>query len=440
MRVRCVVLAVLVCLATAIGTTQGGAFGATPDDGSQQTYIVVVRDGQDPGAVAARHERQGAGHTEAVYRLALRGFASRMSAVDVAAVAKDPAVLFVAPNRTFTEAARPVPEVSADVTTCQTTTRGIRRIEAPRSSTRSGDGRGTVDIDVAVLDSGVDATHEDLNVVGGTNCQNDKVGVGVDTDGHGTFVAGVIAARDNSNFVVGVAPGARIWSVRVLGKQFSANDAQVICGIEWVTATRLDADPSNDIEVANMSLGGPGLDDGNCGRTKHDPIHLAICNSIAAGVTYVVAAGNDASDLAGTVPAAYDEVLTVSAMQDLDGAPGGLTPRPTRADRVTTYLPRSANLRDSSRTRSTLSRHRVSASRRSIRATTLRSATAPATRRRSFRGPWPCVSRTATAAARRPTSCARSRPTRKARTCAIEATASPVTRCARHPTAMPTDT
>lgn len=64
-------------------------------------------------------------------------------------------------------------------------------------------------------------------------------------------------------------------------------------------------------------------DDDNCGRTKKDVIHLAICNSVAAGVTHVVAAGNAGADLKNEYPAAYQEVLTVSAMADFDGKPGG---------------------------------------------------------------------------------------------------------------------
>jgi subtilisin family serine protease len=73
-----------------------------------------------------------------------------------------------------------------------------------------------------------------------------------------------------------------------------------------------------------MSLGGPGTDDGNCGRTNKDALHLAICNSEAAGVTYVAAAGNASQDLQSFVPASYNEVLTATAMVDDDGLPGGL--------------------------------------------------------------------------------------------------------------------
>jgi subtilisin family serine protease len=74
-----------------------------------------------------------------------------------------------------------------------------------------------------------------------------------------------------------------------------------------------------------MSLGGPGSSDSNCGLTNADAFHLAICNSTGAGVTYVVAAGNSASTTSNFVPAAYDDtVITVSALADSDGKPGGV--------------------------------------------------------------------------------------------------------------------
>ncbi|MEX2046506.1 MAG: S8 family serine peptidase, partial [Chloroflexota bacterium] len=134
-----------------------------------------------------------------------------------------------------------------------------------------------------------------------------------------THVAGTIAAKLNDAGVVGVLPGAPIYSVRVLDNRGSGTWSSVICGIDWVTANAA----TTGIKVANMSLGGSGSDDGNCGNSNNDAMHKAICKSVAAGVTYVVAAGNSNADLKGFVPAAYDEVLAVTAMSDSDGKPGG---------------------------------------------------------------------------------------------------------------------
>jgi len=116
-------------------------------------------------------------------------------------------------------------------------------------------------------------------------------------------VAGTIGALDNTSGVVGMAPGARLWPVKVLNAAGSGFTSDVICGIDYVTAN------AGAIEVANMSLGGGGSDDGNCGQTNDDAQHEAICASVAVGVSYVVAAGNDSENASNSTPAAYDEVI-----------------------------------------------------------------------------------------------------------------------------------
>jgi subtilisin family serine protease len=156
-------------------------------------------------------------------------------------------------------------------------------------------------------------------------------------------VAGILGAKNNNIGIIGTAPGTPLWSARVFGAEGETDDAIVICGIDWVTSTRMDKDRSNDIQVANMSLGSTGTDTANCGK-GNDPFHVAICRSVKAGVTYAVAAGNESTDFAATVPAAYDEVLTVTAMADFDGRPGGKaepvcfnTPTPESDDKAATF-------------------------------------------------------------------------------------------------------
>src|ERR671911_1973641 len=87
----------------------------------------------------------------------------------------------------------------------------------------------------------------------------------------------------------------------------------IINGIDWVTAH------ADTIDVANMSLGGTGTD-GSCGSNAY---HMAICKSVAAGVTYTVAAGNSNADFQNFVPATYSEVLTVTAVGGFGGGLGG---------------------------------------------------------------------------------------------------------------------
>jgi subtilisin len=113
--------------------------------------------------------------------------------------------------------------------------------------------------------------------------------------------------------------------VRVLNASGSGTFSQIICGVDWVTTH------ASTIEVANMSLGGSGFDPGT-GCSTGDALHDAICRSVRAGVTYVVAAGNNNANAANTVPAAYNEVITVSALADFNGLPGGGAAPTCRSD------------------------------------------------------------------------------------------------------------
>jgi len=303
-------------LIAAAGTTPAAArsTGTTSADRIPGQYVVVLRDTVDATAVAADHSRAHGVSTLHVYRSALRGYSARMSKAAAARVARDPRVAWVQPDRVFTVAAQTLPT-------------GIKRVDAELSSTARINGVDErVNVDVAVIDTGIDLDHPDLNVftAGAKNCSTGRSAD--DGNGHGTHVAGTIGALDNSIGVVGVAPGARLWPVRVLNNRGSGTTSTVVCGIDYVTAH------ASEIEVANMSLGGSGRDDGNCGNTNNDAEHKAICSSVAAGVTYAVAAGNSADDAANHIPAAYDEVITVSALADFNGLTGGGAAATCRSD------------------------------------------------------------------------------------------------------------
>ncbi|HEY4409372.1 MAG TPA: S8 family serine peptidase [Acidimicrobiia bacterium] len=178
---------------------------------------------------------------------------------------------------------------------------------------------------VAILDTGV-MTRPDLNVVGGYDCSGGD-GTTADDNGHGTHVAGVIADKGIPG-VIGVSPGTPLYAVRVFDSSGTGSVSHVICGLDWVARNAAN----DDIKVVNLSLGGEGSDDGHCGQTDDDPFHAAVCRVTAAGVTVVAAAGNDGANLAGTTPAAYPEVFTVTAMSDFDGKPGGLSTTPPCKD------------------------------------------------------------------------------------------------------------
>jgi subtilisin family serine protease len=257
-----------------------------------------------------------------VYRHALKGYAARLSPPEASALEANPRVLFVSEDGVLRASAPSQPP--------QMPSFAILRIDADESSAASGDGKGSVKTNVAIIDTGIDTKHPDLKTKTAIDCVPRDPNP--DPGGHGTMVGGFVGAIDNSIGRVGVAPGATLWDVRVLDSTGFGTDSEIICGIDWVTSTRTDKRSDNNIAVANMSLGRvPGEpffdeDDGNCGLTNGDPLHLAICTSVAAGVTYAAAAGNEEIGL--VTPAAFQEVLAVTAMADADGQPGGLAVRP----------------------------------------------------------------------------------------------------------------
>ena len=285
-------------------------------------YIVVLKDrAGDPGKIAGEHGKAYGFTAKFVYRHAVRGYAATLPDAALAALRSRPEVLSVSEDR----------EVWADVDQPpQGISFGVSRIDGDVSSTRSGDGKGSVNVNVAVLDNGIDASHPDLNVAGTTSCiSRAQPNPSSDArDWHGTMVGGFIGAIDNEIGVVGVAPGARLWGVEVLDDHHGfGTNSEIICGLDWVLRTRADGNPTNDIQVVNMSLGGhAGIDTGTCPASANDAFHLAHCRVLAAGIVIVVSAGNESTDFRNVAPATYDEVLTATAMTDLDGEPGGLQP------------------------------------------------------------------------------------------------------------------
>ena len=303
----------LLCFALVGVLGAGSSLAAPPPpSGPSGRYVVVLRSDADVAAVVADHQRSVGAVVTAEYRAALKGYAAQLTPVAVKALELDPRVLFLSLDVDVDAAGDTVPT-------------GVARIQnnadlAPGRLAQAA----TSGANVAVLDTGIDGSHPELDVAGGVNCTSDKLDVATDPAGHGTTVAGIIAARQNGVGIVGVAPDTPLWSVRVLKKNGAGSISGVICGLDWATATRTDTDPTNDIAVANLSLTAKGSDDGACGSVNRDALHAAVCRATAAGIALVAAVGNDANDLARYLPAAYDEVVAVTAMTDLDGLEGGL--------------------------------------------------------------------------------------------------------------------
>ncbi|GGC56992.1 S8 family serine peptidase [Hoyosella rhizosphaerae] len=273
-----------------------------------ESYIVVFNDNVEQAPKVRALERANGIATDREFRNVLNGFSARMPGAVRDRLAQDPDVAFIAPDL-------PVRALPSDpVQSGENVPTGVKRIEAESA----GLVNKPSNVSVAIIDTGIDLAHSDLNAVAGKDCITNG-GTSQDTHGHGTHVAGTVAARNNGAGVVGVVPDTTVYSVRVLNSEGDGTISSVICGIDWVTENSVGL----NIKVANMSLGTVGSSDGNCGATKGDPMHLAVCQSTQQGITYVVAAGNDATDFATAIPAAYPEVLTVTAMSDSDGAPGG---------------------------------------------------------------------------------------------------------------------
>ncbi|MER6202763.1 S8 family serine peptidase [Streptomyces sp. NPDC001586] len=360
-------LALTVALAPLTSAAPSGA-GAGSGSGSGERsarYIVVLADGAtDPAALSDRQTRRFRTAPTALFRHALKGYAAELTESQAAALRRDPAVRFVAAERSYgrTDAApartalpRTVPPRTAppgasapraaapgaaalcgavpDLTVRQCLPEWADRVDAEKSSARSGDGRGPAsDVNVAVLDTGITAGHPDLNVRGGADCLTGTPvlpGASLaDPLGIGTALAGVIGARDNYKGTVGAAPGTPLWSVKVFPEDGrNALDSSVLCALDWLASTRTDADPDNDIALANLSFATTRFfqqaDDGHCGTVNNDALHLAVCNTTRAGVTLVASGEGRNVDIAMQAPASYDEVLTTTAMSDVDGRPGG---------------------------------------------------------------------------------------------------------------------
>lgn len=299
-------------------------------------YIVkLVPGASNASADAVMRQVQGqGGQVNHRYRHVFQGFSAYLPAAALSGLRQHPQVMSLVQDQAVT-LSRVIINKPCTTPPCkgsggdgggsepsaQSIPTGITRSGAHLSSALAGDGQGSEDVDVAIIDTGI-SMHSDLNLVGGINCSTGPANKYNDGNGHGTHVAGTVAAKDNASGVVGMAPGARLWAVRVLNSAGSGSWSSIICGLDWVTAN------AGVIEVANMSLGGSGSATG----CTDGGLHEAVCATVAAGVTLVVAAGNESDNAANHVPAAYPEVITVSALADFDGAAGGFGSPSCRSD------------------------------------------------------------------------------------------------------------
>jgi subtilisin family serine protease len=215
------------------------------------------------------------------------------------ALSRNPAVEYVVPD---------LPIELVD----QTLPWGVERIGAPAVHASGNKGTG---INVAILDTGIDTDHPDLSYVYGYDFSGDNDPDPEDFDGHGTHVAGTVAALDNDIGVIGVAPEANLYILKIFTDDGSGSYSDAVEALEWCIGTYSDDVSGNEIQVISMSWGSK--------TQQGDPgIEPWINQAYDLGILLVGAAGNEGNP-AGVgdnviYPARYENVIAVAATDDTD--------------------------------------------------------------------------------------------------------------------------
>jgi len=286
---RALIVALAMSLALAVTASLASA---APRSSAGQRYIVVLKSSiANPSGVASQHASAYGARVSFVYQYALKGYAATIPTVAVSAVAADPRVAYVERDGTMRA-----------VASQPGATWGLDRIDQRNlpldsnfnyASTGSG-------VKAYIIDTGIRFSHVDFG--GRAVTGFDAIvpgGPASDCNGHGTHVSGTVGGA-----TYGVAKSVTLVAVRVLSCAGTGLTSWVIAGVDWVTGNHQTGQPA----VANMSLGGGA----------NDALDAAIRNSIADGVSYALAAGNDNADACATSPARVAEAMTIGATDTTD--------------------------------------------------------------------------------------------------------------------------
>jgi hypothetical protein len=253
-------------------------------------YIVVFRDGvTDAPGLARKLVAAHGGELHHTYQTVFGGFAAELPPAAVQQLRSHPAVAYVEPDQVMT----------IDVTQLNATW-GLDRADqrALPLDTRYTYELTGAGVRVYIIDTGIRTTHQEFGgrAFGAFTAINDGNGTN-DCNGHGTHVAGTVGGT-----TYGVAKQVALYAVRVLGCNGSGSTSGVIAGVDWVTANRVAP------AVANMSLGGGAS----------TALDQAVQNSIAAGVTYAIAAGNSNANACNGSPGRVPPALTIASTTSTD--------------------------------------------------------------------------------------------------------------------------